>query len=210
MKPARDLFAKCKFTEVQLDAIRQLYFKYFAPRVPDDYDGTATIALWFKGAEWIPSKNADRNHKNYGFVVEEAEFDPLWQHFAPLLPYMSKDCVITKLKPGQVMDPHVDRAWRAQAIYFPIQGCSDQCYSEYYDITKDNTENRQHRKEFPPPIYQYAVNENAYLTNVHEWHGVRNTSNLERIAFGWNFHPKLNLDYIQCRDIMIDLGMIDV
>ena len=29
MKQARDLFAKCKFTEVQLDAIRQLYFKYF-------------------------------------------------------------------------------------------------------------------------------------------------------------------------------------
>lgn len=209
MKEARDLFAKCKFTTEQLEAMRQLYFKYFAPRMPVSYDGTAAVALWFKGAEWTPTQKADRNHKNYGFVVEEADKDPLWQVFGPLLPYMSKDSVITKMGPGQVMDPHVDRAWRAQAIYFPIEGCTDKCYSEYYDLPKESTENRQHLGKFPPPVYQYSIVDNAVLTNVHEWHGVRNTADCERIAFGWNFNPKLNLSYAQCRDIMIKLGYVD-
>lgn len=208
MKEARDLFAKCCFTEDQLDALRQLYYKYFAPFMPTKYDGTATVALWYKGAEWIPTQKADVNHKNYGFVIEEAEHDPLWQHFKPLLPYMGRDAVITKMGPGETMHPHVDRSWRAQAIYFPIHGCTSECYSEYYDIPKGETINRQSQTDFPPPIYQYSIHDNAYLTNVHEWHGVRNTANCERVAFGWNFRPQDKKTYIECRDIMIKLGYI--
>lgn len=209
MKQARDLFAKCKFTDVQLDAIRQLYFKYFAPHMPEKYDGQATVVLWFKGGKWITGEGYDKNHKNYGFTVEEARLDPLWQNFAPLLPYMGKDGVITKMDGNSVMSPHIDRADRPHAIYFPVQGCTPECYSEYYDLPKENTTNRQGRKQFPPPLYQYSIHDNAYLTHVHEWHSVRNTAPHERIAFGWNFSIQQKKSYEECRDIMISLGYID-
>ena len=209
MKEARDLFGKCKFTEVQLDAIRQLYFKYFSPHMPVKYDGLATVVLWFKGGKWVSGEGRDTNHKNYGFNIEEAENDPLWQHFAPLLPYMGKDGVITKMSPHSVMDPHVDRANRPQAIYFPVQGCTNECYSEYYNIPKSTTVNRQHLQEFPSPSFQYSIHDNAFITNVHEWHGVRNTAPVERIAFGWNFHAHHMRSFEECRDIMISLGYLD-
>jgi hypothetical protein len=208
MKEARDLFAECCFTEKQLDAIRTLYYKYFAPRVPEEYKGLATIAIWYPNEKWETGKGKDVNHNNYGFVVPECGRDPLWEeNFGPLLPYMGKDAVITRLPPNTTMHPHIDRAWRAQAIYFPVV-TTPFCFSEYYDIPKGETANRQSQVEHPAPIYQYTIHENAYLTNVHEWHGVRNTSEETRIAFGWNFSPILKWPYEKCRDKMIELGYI--
>ena len=209
MKPARDLFAKCCFTEAQLGALRTLYYKYFAPNMPTVYTGKATVAIWYPSETWQTGKGKDTNHDNYGFVDPKIGEDPLWEeHFGPLLPFMGKDAVITKMPGNSTMDPHVDRSWRAQAIYFPIEGCTPDCYSEYYDIPKQKTLNRQSTTEFPPPIYQYSIVDNGYLTNVHEWHGVRNTANCERIAFGWNFHPKMKWDYLTCRDKLIELGYV--
>jgi hypothetical protein len=176
--------------------------------VPEDYTGLATVALWYKNGVWKTGEGKDINHNNYGFVVPECGDDPLWeQHFGPLLPYMGKDAVITRLPPNTTMNPHIDRAWRAQAIYFPVE-TTPLCYSEYYDIPKDTTQNRQVRPEHPLSIYQYAIHDNAYLTNVHEWHGVRNTAETTRIAFGWNFDPKAQWKYEQCRDKMIELGYV--
>ncbi len=209
MKEARDLFARCSFSEAQLEAIRTLYHKWFAPRVPDLYNGTATVAIWYPNFRWEATKGKDVNHSNYGFVDEEIGNDPLWEeHFGPLLPYMAKDAVITRLPPNSVMHPHIDRKWRGQAIYFPVEGCSTECYSEYYDLPKTTTLNRQSQIEFPPAIYQYAIHDQAYLTNVHEWHGVRNTANNVRVAFGWNFSPVMRWPYERCRDKMIELGYI--
>ena len=208
MKEARDLFAKCCFTDAQLDAIRTLYYRYFAPRVPEEYTGQATIAIWYPNEKWETGKGKDINHNNYGFVVPECGDDPLWkEHFGPLLPYMGKDAVITRLPPKSTMHPHVDRAWRAQAIYFPVE-TTPLCYSEYYDIPKGETLNRQSQTEHPTPIYKYAIHENAYLTNVHEWHGVKNESDQVRIAFGWNFNPVAKWPYEKCRDKMIELGYV--
>jgi hypothetical protein len=209
MKDARDLFARCSFTEAQLNAIKQLYAKWFAPRVPEGYDGTATIAIWYPNGKWETSKGKDVNHRNFGFVDPEIGKDPLWEeHFGPLLPYMGKDAVITKLPPNSTMHPHIDRSWRAQAIYFPVEGCTPMCYSEYYDLPKDDSPNRQSQTQFPPAIYQYAIHDQAYLTNVHEWHGVRNTSDVARVAFGWNFNPTAKWSYERCRDKMIELGYV--
>lgn len=208
MKDPRDLFARCAFTEAQLNAIKTLYFKYFAPRVPEEYKGLATVAIWYPNGKWETGKGKDVNHNNYGFVVPEAGLDPLWEeHFGPLLPYMGKDAVITRLPPNSTMHPHIDRAWRAQAIYFPVV-TTPLCYSEYYDLPKDAGPNRQSQVEHPPAIYQYAIHDQAYLTNVHEWHGVRNTADTARIAFGWNFDPIRQWKYEQCRDKMIELGYI--
>lgn len=209
MKEARDLFARCSFTEAQLGAIRELYYKWFSPRVSDVYNGTATVAIWYPNFRWETSKGKDVNHSNYGFVEPEIGKDPLWEeHFGPLLPYMAKDAVITMLPPNSVMHPHIDRKWRGQAIYFPIEGCTPECYSEYYDIPKTTTPNRQSQIDFPPAIHQYTIHDQAYLTNVHEWHGVRNTVNIKRIAFGWNFSPIMRWPYERCRDKMIELGYI--
>jgi hypothetical protein len=207
MKEARDLFARCTFSNAQLNALKTLYYKYFRPHVPEQYDGTASVAIWYKNTQWETSKGKDVNHNNYGFVIPEAAEDPLWEeHFGSLLPFMAKDAVITKLPPGATMHPHIDRSWRAQAIYFPIEGCTPLCFSEYYDLPKSDTPNRQSQTSFPPPVYQYAIHDQAYLTNVHEWHGVRNTSDQTRIAFGWNFDSTKKWTYEQCLDKMIELG----
>ena len=210
MKPASELFAKLHFSETQLNAMQQLYFKYFEKHMPEKYTGTATSALWFKGASWKTGVGYDRGHDNAGFVVEEAENDPLWQHFSDLLPFMEKAAVITKIPAGAIMYPHIDRGWRGEAIYFPISGCSDQCVSEYYDIPKlDKFGARQMHSALAPAVYTYAINTHAYLTATHEWHGVRNLSSQERIVVGWNFNREHGIrTFKNCKNILTRLGYI--
>ena len=205
---ANDLYSKCKFNEFQLDAMRQIYYKYFAKNMTGQYEGRAIVAIWEKNGIWEPSKGKDVNHFNKGFVSEECRLDPLWKQFSDLLPYMSKSASITKINPGQTMSPHVDRKWRPEAIYFPIDGCSELCVSEYYDLPKKQTDNNQAISSFPLPISTYSVYENAYLTNVHEWHGIKNLSSQERIAVGWNF-KNCKWDYKHCKQILKRLGYID-
>jgi hypothetical protein len=203
-----DLFAKCKFSEIQLDAMRQIYYKHFAPHMTSLYAGRAIVAIWEKDGVWETTKGKDVNHNNTGFVSEECRNDPLWQEFSDLLPYMSQTASITKMPAGDVMIPHVDRKWRAEAIYFPIEGCSEKCISEYYDLPKIETENNQVTRIFPKATHTYSIYGNAYLTNVHEWHGVRNLSNIERIAVGWNFKNP-NMSYKDCYNILSELGYLE-
>jgi hypothetical protein len=200
-----DLFIKCKFNETQLNAMREIYYKYFAPEMTRTYQGKAIIAIWGKNETWVPSKGKDANHFNNGFVSKECRLDPLWNKFVNLLPYMSKSASITKMPPGGSMSPHVDRKWRPEAIYFPIEGCSELCVSEYYDLPKIETQNNQTVTEFPTATHSYSIMGHAYLTNVHEWHGVRNLSNIERVAVGWNFKSP-HINFKKCRQILIDLG----
>jgi len=209
-RPSYEFYSKLHFRPEQLEAIKTLYKKYFEQFLPEKYDGTATSVLWYRGAKWVAGEGHDKNHKVKGGVVEEGNDDPLWkEHFGDLLPYMEPAAVITQLPPGETMHPHVDRSWRPKAIYFPISGCSDLCVSEYYDLPiNQGDKNRQSQTQFPPPIFSYAINTHAYLTNTHEWHGVRNLSDQTRTAFGWNFRQGLNLSMAQCRDILLKLGYI--
>jgi hypothetical protein len=204
----KDLFVKCKFKETQLEAMRQIYYKHFAPYMTRPYAGKAIVAIWEKDGKWTPTEGKDKNHSNNGFVAEECRLDPSWQEFADLLPYMSQSASITKITPGATMSPHVDRKWRPQAIYFPIEGCTELCISEYFNLPKFETQNNIVLKYHPPATHSYSVYGNAYLTNVHEWHGVRNLSSVERIAVGWNFKsPKLSYDH--CKEILRGLGYVD-
>ena len=205
---AKDFFAKCKFRDSQLEAMRQIYYRYFAPKITAPYAGKAVVAIWQKDGVWETAKGKDINHNNSGFVSKECRLDPLWKEFKDLLPYMSRSASITKIGAGDVMIPHVDRKWRAQAIYFPIEGCSEKCVSEYYNLPKKDTENCQTNRIFPEAMYTYAVCEDAYLTNVHEWHGVRNLSDVERIAVGWNFKNP-NMSYKDCYNILSELGYLE-
>lgn len=201
-----DLYVKVNFTKTQLDAIVYIYYKYFEPYMPS-YDGRGIIALWYPGATWETGKGQDINHKHIGIVSDECRYDRIWDNFNDLLPHMSRSATITKMPAGNVMYPHVDRQWRPEAIYFPISGCTDKCISEYYDLPKINTKNSQGVGYFPPAAYTYAIVDSAILTNVHEWHGVKNTSNIERIAFGWNMSSKYSFQ--ECKSVLKDLGYLD-
>lgn len=199
-----DLFLNLNFSESQMQAIVKIYEKYFEPHMPKRYDGRGVIALWYPGATWETGKGDDRNHNHIGIISDECRDDVLWQEFIDLLPHMSPSATITKMPAGNVMRPHVDRKWRPEAIYFPIRGCTDDCISEYYDLPKENTQNSQGINHFPEASHTFAVKDRAVLTNVHEWHGVKNNSKVERIAIGWNM--KLEYSFDDCKTILKELG----
>ena len=200
-----DLFIDLNFSALQLDAIRMIYSKYFEQEMPTLYSGTAIVAIWKPGAVWKMGQGLDLNHRNFGITNDFCVHDELWQEFSNLLPFMSLNAVITKMPSDSVMFPHVDRAIRPHAIYFPISGCSEHGISEYYNLPKKQTENNQSIPYFPPSDFSYSICDNAVLTNVHEWHSVRNTSNMERIAFGWNFKDT-TMSFDDCKNILKDLG----
>lgn len=202
-----ELYAKLNFTECQLNALVGIYNNHFKPLMPSKYEGKGIIALWYKDASWHTGKGADANHSHVGIISKDCEHDPLWQEFADILPYMGKSATITKINSGAVMYPHVDRKWRPEAIYFPISGCTVDCVSEYYDLPKTDTDNSQSVGYFPKPIASYSVCDNAYLTNVHEWHSVKNRSSYERVAFGWNFKNP-DMTYKECYTLLETMGYI--
>lgn len=204
-----DLFAKLKFRPSQLEALRQLYFKYFEPKIPRDYKyrGTALIFIWEENRDWKKSEGLDIMHNNDGFSVHDCIGDPLWQEFSDLLPYMTTNAVVTKMPGRSIMLPHVDRIWRPEAIYFPIEGCTPGCLSQYYEHPKTESNIRQVAAADLKVLYEYAIYDAAWLTNVHEFHGVKNLTELERTAFGWNFKSP-TMTFKECREILVDLGYI--
>lgn len=204
-----DLFVKLKFRPSQLEALRQLYFKYFEPKIPLNYKyaGTALVFVWQENIDWKKSEGHDIMHNNVGFSVHDCVGDPLWQEFSDLLPHMMNSCVVTKMPGRSTMAPHVDRGWRPEAIYFPIEGCTPGCLSQYYEHPKTKSNLRQVSTANLKVLYEYAIYDAAWLTNVHEYHGVKNLTELERTAFGWNF-KSINMSFKECREILGDLGYI--
>lgn len=192
----QEFFSKCCFSDKQLDAIRTLYFKYFNPLINTPYAGVGWAAIWGENTIYPTNKDLifDPLMRIKGAIAREARLDPLWNAFSDLLPFMAQTGTITKLPAGKSMGAHIDRAQRPEAIYFPVDGCTDECISTYYD------KNSQ-------PIATYAVVENAYLTNVHKLHGVQNNSDQTRIAFGWNFKSS-DMSYEECYEILHKLGYI--
>lgn len=190
-----DYYARCCFSEEQLDALRQLYYKYFDPKMPETYAGYGVAAFWrdssYPNAE---DKAFDPNGGVQGFNAGDAMKDPLWNVFADLLPYMDESAIITKMTAWKNMAPHIDREWRPEAIYFPIDGCSSECVSTYY--------------ENGSKVGSFAVEGNAYLTNVHKMHAVMNKGTHTRIAFGWNFKSP-SMTFSDCYNILSDLGYLE-
>lgn len=206
-----DCFIKLQFKESQINALTQIYNKYFLPKIDQSYNGRAFVFLWNENANWETGKGLDKNHSNPGYSASDCRDDPLWNEFADLLPYMNPSASVTKMPPGNVMRPHVDRKWRPHAIYFPISGCTDQCISEYYDLPISSTANSQsfNFSVWPPAALTYSVVDSPMLTNVHLWHGVKNNSIFERTAFGWNM-ANADWSFRECKEILIDLGYASV
>lgn len=208
-------FARLKFSDVQLDALRQIYYKHFDPKMPTDYKGAGTAVFWGENDVWpdpISAKFIEYTAIR-GTVVKEANSDPLWEVFGDLLPHMSTTSVITKMYGPAEMCIHKDRDWRPNAIYFPITVNSD-CVSSYYKV--GNSDYNQPEKSVPSvvmdkskavEIASYRIDTNAYLTNVHEFHGVKNYDSDPRIAMGWNF--KENLSFEEHFKILDSLNLID-
>ena len=206
MLKEENLFIKTNFSQVQLDALGQIYAKYFEQLIPE-FRGTGFVAFWRKGEVYKTGTGVDAGHGNPGTSIEECDDDVLWQNFSNLLPYMAKSAIISKIPPGKGMVPHVDRKARPEVtIYFPIKGCTSECTSHYYDLPKIDTESAQVTYSNPTPLYTFAVTDNAVMENVREWHSVQNNSQIERVAFGWNMLPEYS--FTQAKAILTDLGYI--
>lgn len=202
-----DVFVKLKFSDRQLDAIKQIHEKYFDAHMPDVYNGTAFVAFWREGSVWETGKGLDARHNNAGIALPECRLDPLWQEFSDLLPFMSFSAIITKLPPGAEMIPHVDRKSRPECtIYIPVRGCTEECVSSFYDLPKRDTQDSYADGTNPTPLFNFSVSGNAILETTREWHGVKNNSELERVAFGWNMLPEYT--FSQAKDILTNLGYI--
>ena len=206
-----DCFIKLKFKESQLQALNQIYTKYFLPKIDQRYNGRAFVFLWDEDATWETGKGLDKHHSNPGYSASDCRQDPLWGEFADLLPYMNPSASVTKMPAGDVMRPHVDRQWRPNAIYFPISGCTEACVSEYYNLPITASTNSQAFPSslWPMATHTYSVVDAPMLTNVHLWHGVKNKSSFERTAFGWNM-AKAKWTFAECKQILVDLGYADV
>lgn len=214
--PKEDLFLKLNFRESQLAAIRELYYKYFEPITENfQYLGYGITMNWYRGNTNESVEHYSDSFKNNEIIngwafPKSVSYDPLWQEFEDILPYMSRDATITIMPPMTVMSPHVDRPNRGHAIYFPISGNGPNCFSECYALPKSTNPNiRNSTKEAVVPIYTYNTINNAYMMNVDEWHGVRNMSRQTRIAFGWNTTgAEGKKSFAELRKIFTDLGYI--
>lgn len=212
--PKESLFAKMKFSERQLNAVRSLFYKYFDVATKNfQYIGHAISIEW---TEEDPNASQYDDAFVPGDVIKGYKFkqairlDPLWQEFKDILPYMNQNGSLTVMPPMTVMVPHVDRPNRASAIYFPISGCTVDCFSDFYHLPKNKDPNvRNWTHDVVPPIYSYNVVDDAYIMNTQEWHGVRNYSRQTRIVLGWNCRAGTDQKtFVEIRDIFKNLGYI--
>ena len=96
-----DCFVKLNFSQNQLNAMSELYHRYFYPKIKDDaYMGKGFVFIWEDNLNWTMSKGLDVNHNNVGYSVHECSDDPLWSEFSDILPYMGKTAVLTKMPPN--------------------------------------------------------------------------------------------------------------
>jgi hypothetical protein len=218
-RPANDFFIKLNFRESQLEAIREVYHKYFEPVVTKNflYVGYGITIDWKAKngdiKEAVPFDDSFKTgERTYGWKFPPTIFDdPIWyKEFGDVIFYMNRDATITIMPPMTVMAPHIDRPDRGHAIYFPISGNTENCYSECYELTKNSDPNiRQTTNQWMPAIHSYSTVDNAYLMNVDEWHGVRNISRQTRIAFGWNTRGgEQKRSFSELKEIFTDLGYI--
>lgn len=209
-------YAKLKFSESQLWAMRNLYWKYVDRHMPPPRNyGTAVM--------WIP------NGLPFGGVVSQdtvaADFmlwldlpemasAPEWGEFSTLLPFMGQSAIVTKMPGHSAFAPHIDRDRRAIPIYFPIAGCDSFGASIIYDKAAGQARQGYETSGVFQPgrgelreIGRFHIDDNAYVMDVRQLHGVENNKSDTRIAFGWNFKDN-TLKYPQVREILGDLGLI--
>jgi hypothetical protein len=193
--------------------MRQIFQKYFSFTTENfQYKGYAITVIW--DPKTPPGKFNDSfkpNESTMGYYLNDVHQDPLWQEFEDLLPYMGTNATITCMPPLTVMNPHIDRPNRAHAIYFPISGCTHECFSDCYHLPKHKDINVRNWAWTGSaiPAYSYNVVDNAYLMNTQEWHGVRNFSHQTRIAIGWNFlGGEQKRSYSDIYKILTNLGYI--
>lgn len=208
-----DFFSKMCFRPSQLIAIKKIFDFYIEPNVRDfNYTGSGIAISWKNNiSETSFKSNYDKRDNIIGYNFSELANDTLWNEFKDILPYMNKDASLTIMPSMTMMVPHVDRPYRPTPIYFPISGCTPNCYSDCYDLHKIKERGvRNWTHTAHTPIYSYNIIDNAYMMNSQEWHGVRNYSKQRRIVFGWNTAgDESRKTYSELRDIFTKLGYIN-
>ena len=184
-----DYYITLQFKPIQLQVIRDLFYKEIAPRIHNfKYLGQAITIDWGPGPDTDVEIKYDNNDVITGIKIPNPNSDPMWnEHFGDILPYMNQDASLSILPPYSVMSPHIDRPYRPVPIYFPISGCTPNCFSDVYDLPLyQERKVRSFTWEVIPPVLSYNIVDNPVMMRNSAWHGVRNMSRQTRIAFGWN------------------------
>lgn len=184
-----DFYVPLQFKPKQLEIIRDLYRREIAPRVRNfKYLGQGITFSWGDTHSPNVEEKFDANDTIVGLKIPGLDKDPAWtEAFSDILPYMNCNGSISIMPPYTVMVPHIDRHYRPVPIYFPISGCTNNCFSDVYDLPLEQTRKiRSYTWENVMPIISYSIVDNPVMMRNSCWHGVRNFSRQTRIAFGWN------------------------
>ena len=188
-------FAKLKFSNDQIAAMRAMYFKYISSALKNyQYIGYGIPIIWSNdhvdGLPEVETFNGayQKTDPIIGYKFNKMLFDPLWNLFDDLRPYMSRGGSLTIMPPFTVMIPHCDRPMRSCTIYFPISTGNQNCINDFYSLPKSiDSKKLNSTHEVQIPTVSYRMMNDAYIMNPHEWHGVRNYSRSTRIVLGWDF-----------------------
>jgi hypothetical protein len=184
-----DYYIALQFKAVQLEYIRSLYHREIAPRVRNfKFLGQPITVDWGTSQDSNIEIKYDEKDTITGIKIPGLANDPLWNElFGDIIPYMNRDASLSIIPPYSVMVPHMDRPYRPVPIYFPISGCTPNCFSDFYDLPLyQERKVRSYTWEVIPPIMSYNIIDNPVMMRNSCWHGVRNLSRQTRIAFGWN------------------------
>jgi hypothetical protein len=206
-----DYYIKLRFKPIQLDILKYLYHTEIAPHVTNfTYLGQAVTI------DWSTNNNLPNVERKYdaadtitGLKIPRLINHPIWkEHFSDILPYMNQDASLSILPPYSVMAPHIDRPYRPVPIYFPISGCTNNCFSDIYDLPLYQEKKvRTFTWEVIPPVLSYNIIDDPVMMCNSTWHGVRNFSRQTRIAFGWNTKGDTDFKtFSELKEIFKNLG----
>jgi len=132
-------------------------------------------------------------------------------------PFLGEHMVIFKMPCNFMTAIHVDgfkeRQIRTISCNIPIQGCSPECLTEFFEINSNDLfeDHQEHTRLLKPnatavKIGEYSLDYLPVLVNTQTAHRVNNTSNTDvRISVSWSVHPDWTFEQIAK---IIDLGII--
>jgi hypothetical protein len=167
----------------------------------------------------------DYDYNNYTKIkkIDNLELDPNNPKHDALFkviseyPFLSDHMVLFKMPPNVCTEIHLDGlADATRRIYscnIPIQGCTPECITEFYQTNLDDFEDQlEHILRFIPPnrptvkVAEYSLVYNPVLVNTQTAHRVNNTSKTEvRTSVSWSIRTDWTIEQIAKT---VDLGVI--
>ena len=123
-------------------------------------------------------------------------------------PFLSEHMVIFKMPCNFSTAIHVDgfkdRMIREYSCNIPIQGCSPECVTEFYQVNLNDLfeDSQEHTRLLVPnrpavKIAEYSLDYNPVLVHTQTAHRVNNMSNTDvRISVSWSVRPDWTIEQI--------------